>query len=222
MQRYYNKRAREYDASMGYGDPAVVESLVPVIDEIKNRVRGLNVLELACGPGFWTSHMIETAKFVLASDYNQSTLDQAINRNLPSSKVRFIQTDAYDIKSVQGEFEVLVAVDWLAHVPLAKMQVFLQNVNHRLPADSQMIFVDQLPGPHSLTSEFDQQGNHIQTRALENGEVFKVIKHFFSDQQYMELFKPYLSHLSIQRFETCRRVLVSGRTTEHPVTSIVG
>ncbi len=212
MQIYYDKRAGEYDASMGYDNSETVGILKPVISAVKALAEGKDVLELACGPGFWTSHICQSAGFVVATDFNQSTLDQALKKNLPTHKVRFQQANAYDLSAIAGEFDMLIAVDWLAHVPLTKMSVFLQGIQQRFANGSEVIFLDQLPGAHSLTDIFDDEGNHIQQRVLQNGETFKVIKHYFTDQQYENLLGPYFSDLSIRRFDECRRVLVSAIT----------
>ena len=74
MQTYYGKRAPVYDRSMGYDNPETIESLAPVIGRIQDLLRGRNVLEIACGPGFWTGIVSEVAESVLATDYNASTL----------------------------------------------------------------------------------------------------------------------------------------------------
>ena len=211
MQNYYDQRAAEYDSSMSYDDPEQIKKLLPVITRIKHLVHGQNVLELACGPGFWTGHIIETAKFAIATDYNQSTLDQALKKDLSTAKVSFKQADAYQLESIKGEFDLLIAVDWLAHVPFSKMRNFLGGISKRLGKGKRVIFLDQLPKPHSLTGYYDQQGNHIQRRTLDNGESFTVIKHYFSTQQYENLFTEFFNEISIQRFEDSQRVLVSAK-----------
>ena len=211
MQDYYHKRASEYDSSMSYDDPEQIKKLLPVITQIKHLVHGQNVLELACGPGFWTGHIIETAKFVIATDYNQSTLDQALKKNLSTAKVSFKQADAYQLESIKGEFDLLIAVDWLAHVPLSKMNDFLLGVSKRLGRSKKVIFVDQLPRAHSLTGIFDNEGNHLQQRTLKNGKTFSVVKHYFSNQECEDLFDPHFTDLSIQRFDECSRVMVSAQ-----------
>ena len=76
MQSYYGQRASVYDSSMGYDDDAKVRSLLPIIARVRDAMRGRHVLEIACGPGFWTQFASETAASVIATDYNQSTLDE--------------------------------------------------------------------------------------------------------------------------------------------------
>lgn len=54
MQTYYHHRAAEYDVSMDYDQPEVVAQLACVIERIRQLVAGKKVLEIACGPCFWT------------------------------------------------------------------------------------------------------------------------------------------------------------------------
>src|SRR5471030_35790 len=104
MQTYYERRAEVYDASMGYDNPDVVRSLEPVCEALCDEMRGRSVLEIACGPGFWTLRVAESATFICATDYNESTLAMARMKPVDPARVAFIRADAYDLSSVDGQF----------------------------------------------------------------------------------------------------------------------
>jgi hypothetical protein len=55
MQAYYARRAPDHDQSMGY-DREPGAALRAVIDLLSDGMRGREVLEVACGPCFWTGH----------------------------------------------------------------------------------------------------------------------------------------------------------------------
>ncbi len=214
MQRYYGQRASVYDSSMGYDDEAKVRVLLPIIERVRSAMRGRQVLEIACGPGFWTQFAAETAVSVTATDYNPSTLDEARKKRLPLDRVTLLQADAYRLDLIPGVFDALLAVDWLAHVPLSRMEGFLAGAIRRVRSGSPIVFIDQLPGEHSVTGVFDDEGNPIQERRLSDGSSFRVIKHFLSDAQIEALFSGLAGELSIQRFPECRRVMVMFVTRE--------
>ncbi|MEM7791305.1 MAG: class I SAM-dependent methyltransferase [Verrucomicrobiota bacterium] len=214
MQDYYGKRAAEYDASMGYDDPDVVARLQPVIEELKVIARGRRVLELACGPCFWTEQIFEDAASIRATDFNETTLEQAKKKNLPSERVSLERADAYNLKSISGNFDMVMAIDWFAHVPKSQIPDFLSGITQRIPAGSSLVFIDQLPSSNSLTNTFDAEGNHIQERVLGEDQRFRVIKHFFSDEELSEWLEPHASQLSIKRFHRCRRIMVHGKTKQ--------
>lgn len=209
MQTYYGRRASVYDSSMGYDDAAKVRGLLPIIERVRETMRGRHVLEIACGPGFWTQFASETAASVVATDYNQSTLDEAKKKSLPFDRISLLQADAYRLDLVPGRFDAILAVDWLAHVPLSKMADFLSGAVSRVGSGSPLMFIDQLPGEHSRSGVFDAEGNHIQERVLPDGSAFRVIKHFFSDGQIAAQFSGVSGDLSIQRFPECRRLIVT-------------
>ncbi len=209
MQTYYGRRASVYDSSMGYDDDAKVRSLMPIIECVRETMRGRHVLEIACGPGFWTQFASETAASVVATDYNQSTLDEAKNKSLPFDRVSLLQADAYSLDLIPGVFDAILSVDWLAHVPLSKIESFLSGALVRVRSGSPLMFIDQLPGEHSVSGVFDTDGNHIQERTLPDGSTFRVIKHFFRDDQIAALFSTFDGDLSIQRFPECRRLIVT-------------
>jgi len=208
MQAYYARRAPAYDASMGYDDPATIESLTPVVAAITRQVSARTVLEVACGPGFWTQFVSEVARAVTATDYNESTLAEARRKPLDWEKVRLLVADAYDLSDVPGDHDAALAVDWLAHVPRSRLHPFLEGLHRRLRRNARVVFCDQTPGPRSITGIHDAEGNHLQERALPDGSRYHVIKHFLSDAEFHELFDRYTERLDIERFSESRRVVV--------------
>jgi ubiquinone/menaquinone biosynthesis C-methylase UbiE len=212
MQEYYGRRAGEYDASMGYDDPEVLVRHQPVISELQRFAADRKVLELACGPCFWTLQIADVAESITATDFNESTLAEARKKSLPWDRVSLQQADAYELDSITGDFSMVMAVDWFAHVPKSRIHDFLSGVARRLPVGSPFVLIDQTPISGSWTGETDDEGNHIQERVLASGEKFRVIKHFFSDEEIHGYLEPHIRDLTIRRFPDCRRVLVHGIT----------
>jgi ubiquinone/menaquinone biosynthesis C-methylase UbiE len=209
MQQYYARRAAWYDSSMGYDDPTVVNQLEPVADALCEQMRGRTVLEIACGPGFWTARVARAANAITASDYNESVLTLARAKAIDPSRVTFVRADAYDLSSIDGTYEGAFAVDFLAHVPASRIAGFLDGLHRRLTSGARIVFCDQTPWPASVTSLRDAEGNHLQERTLDDGSRYRVIKHFFSDHELRATFAPYTRQLDIRRLAEQRRILVS-------------
>ncbi|MEM0966233.1 MAG: class I SAM-dependent methyltransferase [Verrucomicrobiota bacterium] len=212
MQVYYGQRASEYDSSMGYDDPSVIEGLHPVIRALKKIAKRKRVLELACGPCFWTGQISDDADSITATDYNETTLEQARKKELPWQRITLEQADAYDLRSISGDFDMVMAVDWFAHVPKSRIPGFLSGITQRVPEGSSIVFIDQLAVSGSFSGKFDEEGNHLQERSLAGGKRFRVIKHFFSDEEFHEWLEPHTVNISIRRFPECRRILVHAKT----------
>jgi SAM-dependent methyltransferase len=209
MQSYYGKRAPLYDSSMGYDDHGTVAMLAPVIRHIANLLERRRVLEVACGPCFWTQRVSEVAESVFATDYNDATLDQARQKNLDWDKVSLQRADAYDLSTVQGSFDAALAVDWFAHVPKSRFHEFIQGLHDRLLAGAIVVLCDQLPGDESHSGMYDDEGNHLQTRELPDGSSCRVIKHFLSDHELTDLLCHYSDQVEITKYPHCRRIVVS-------------
>lgn len=209
MQSYYRKRAPIYDSTMGYNDHDTVSSLEAPIKRIKELLQSKRVLEIACGPCFWTQQVSQVAESVFATDYNEATLDQARRKNMDWSKIRLQRADAYDLSTVQGDFDAVLAVDWFCHVPKSRFHQFLRGLHERLQAGAQVVLCDQLPGSESISGLYDSEGNHMQLRELPDGSNCYVIKHFLSDTEMMAIFGCYSGQVEISRFPECRRTVVS-------------
>jgi GrpB-like predicted nucleotidyltransferase (UPF0157 family)/2-polyprenyl-3-methyl-5-hydroxy-6-metoxy-1,4-benzoquinol methylase len=209
MQTYYGRRAPVYDASMGYDDPDVVQSLDPVAKALCDEMRDRTVLEVACGPGFWTRRVAESANSILATDFNESTLVMARAKPTDSTRVTFARADAYDLSSVDGRFTGAFAVDWLAHVPVSRVETFLDGLHSRLAPGARVVFCDQTPKATSVTGVHDVEGNHLQERLLPDGSRYRVIKHFFSDSELRERLAGRADEITIRRFGAQRRVIVA-------------
>ena len=209
MQEYYKRRAEVYDSSMGYDDPAAVVRLTPVIELMRELLKGRRVLEIACGPCFWTELMSCSASSIIATDANSSVLEEARKKRLDPEKVALRQADAYDLSGVPGKFDGAMAVDWFAHVPRSRFHPFLKNLHDKLEKGAVVVLCDQLPKETSLTGRYDAEGNHLQERISPDGRSFDVIKHFLSDEEISSVFSRYCDKVEARRFPECRRIVVS-------------
>jgi ubiquinone/menaquinone biosynthesis C-methylase UbiE len=83
---------------------------LPVAEYVTLQMKGLNVSEIACGPGFWSNIVRTKANSIFATDYNESPLDQPRKKNLESHNVKLVVADAYDLTSLNKIFSGLYAV----------------------------------------------------------------------------------------------------------------
>ena len=208
MVDYYHRRAEIYDGSMGYDSESVVTQLAPVVASLRNQRAGRWVLEIACGPGFWTVQVSPSVERILATDINASTLSQARRKPLDWERVSLELADAYDLGPLSGSFNAALGVDWFAHVPRNRIETFLHGLHGKLKPGSRICFCDQTPGDKSISGNYDEQGNHIQTRRLPDGSVFPVIKNYYDADELAALAGRYGSDVTIEQFSECRRILV--------------
>jgi ubiquinone/menaquinone biosynthesis C-methylase UbiE len=209
MQEYYRKRAAFYDQSKGYDQPAIVSTQQPVIDFISDFLAGKNVLELACGPGFWTQQLAKTAASILATDFNEPALLEAKKKSMNPSQVTLLAADAYALPLASNTFNAGLGVDWFCHVPIGKISRFIQELHRVLGPTARVIFCDQLPKDDSFSGRYDEEGNHLQERILPDGSKHLIIKHFFDEAEIKRIFAPHASELRVLNFPSARRSLVA-------------
>src|SRR5688572_5301225 len=99
MVKYYRDRAQEYERI--YHKPERQEDIRAGGQRLKEIFKGKSVLEIACGTGFWTEFISESADFVLATDVNQTVIDIAQSKGMDKRRVEFKVADLYTFKPEQ-------------------------------------------------------------------------------------------------------------------------
>jgi SAM-dependent methyltransferase len=178
LETYYARRADEYEKI--YEKPERQADLARLRRDIPALFRGERVLEIACGTGYWTPLIAEQAESVLAVDYNEETLAIAQTKKYPQANVRFQRADAYALPDWNERFSACYAGFWWSHVPLAKLEAFLNGLHARLEPGARVAFMDNryVEGSSTAISRKDAAGNTYQSRRLADGSSHEVLKNF--------------------------------------------
>jgi protein-L-isoaspartate O-methyltransferase len=84
---YYGARAAEYEEV--YTKSERHEDLLRAKTLLQEAFEGKEVFEIACGTGYWTQVIAQTAKTVFASDANAAVLEIARAKNYPPRQDHF-------------------------------------------------------------------------------------------------------------------------------------
>jgi len=112
---YYARRAEEYEQI--YQKPECQAKLALLKAYLVKLSAGRDVLEVACGTGYWTAHLAPFTRSILATDAADEVLDVARAKAYPPRQVRFEQADAYTLDAITGVFIAGFAGFWWSHVP---------------------------------------------------------------------------------------------------------
>lgn len=208
MTAYYNQRAPIYDQSSGYDQPEVIAAMHDVIAYMQRSLKDRDVLEIACGPCFWTQQFATTARSILATDINASVLAEARRKPLDWDKVALMIADAYALPDFGRTFDAAVSVDAICHVPKSKLKDFLVGLHNKLASGALVMFSTQSPDVGSWSGQFDEEGNHMQIRTLPDGSTHPIIKNFPDDAEIKSTFAPFTSDLTIKRFDGLTRYVI--------------
>lgn len=192
MQSYYAVRAPEYDRI--YLKPERQIDLRVIERWLPPKFAGARVLEIACGTGYWTQFIARVASHVIALDAAPETLEIAarrIHRNalFPQAKVEFMVGDAYALPQNIGPFDAAFAGFWFSHVPKARQREFLLGLGAQLKAGARVVLLDNryVEGSSSPVTATDAEGNTFQTRKLDDGSTYEVLKNFPTESELLEL-----------------------------------
>jgi demethylmenaquinone methyltransferase/2-methoxy-6-polyprenyl-1,4-benzoquinol methylase len=209
MMEYYRQRAAEYDewfyrrGRYDHGPEANARWLAEA-DEVFSALNGLrmtgDVLELAAGTGIWTERLVRTAATVTAIDASAEMIE--INRaRVRSDRVSYLLGDLFAWRPSRSYDGVCVAF-WLSHVPLERLDEFLQTAASALTLGGKVFFVDNRRDPISTAHDQQLPGEETQvmTRRLNDGNEYQIVKNFFQPETLRRQFEA--AGLSVEVRET--------------------
>jgi len=74
---YYRRRAGEYEEIYDWKDYNRQEEQGLIVEAIKDYLARRRVLEVACGTGYWTKILSETAERIVATDIGEEVIELA-------------------------------------------------------------------------------------------------------------------------------------------------
>jgi SAM-dependent methyltransferase len=201
---YYRARAGEYDSwwlrqgrfDRGPEANAAWFSEADALEDVLERFapRG-EVLELACGTGLWTRHLVRSADRVTAVDGSAEVL--AINRarvgngqiresqiceaGIVEAPVRQIQADLFEWAPQPAAYDVCFFSFWLSHVPEDRFDSFWERVARALKPDGRVLFFDSAHTERSTAADHQlpEASEQTMTRRLDDGREFQIVKRFY-------------------------------------------
>ena len=138
---YYDARAEEYEDV--YKKPERRTDLDLLKRHISAVFTQLDVLEVACGTGYWTQFIARSARSIVAVDVNESVLNIARKKSYGTCPVTFLRNDVYSLEKAPFSSSAGFHAFWWSHIPLQDIPRFLQSFHSRLQDDSQVIMIDK-------------------------------------------------------------------------------
>jgi demethylmenaquinone methyltransferase/2-methoxy-6-polyprenyl-1,4-benzoquinol methylase len=183
---YYQARSTEYDEwffRQGRYDhgPEHRAAWFSELATVERALLGLKltgeVLELACGTGLWTRHLVSDHTRVLAVDVAPEAIAIARSR-VSSAMVEYVTADLFSW-TPPWQFDVVFFAFWLSHVPRSHLDAFWQMVRTALKPGGTAFFVDSLAEQSATAIDhglLDRSG--ATKRRLNDGREFEIVKVF--------------------------------------------
>lgn len=175
--KYYQDRAAEYDKI--YSRPERQEDLQQAATLLQALFKDKDVLEVACGTGYWTERIARTAHSVTATDINEAVLEIARRKAYTNAAVNVIQADIYKLDSGKKYESLFGGFIW-SHIPLQELDRFIETVNAQVKDAGLVVMMDNIyvEGSSHPIAHTDEHGNTFQDRKLEDGSVHRILKNF--------------------------------------------
>lgn len=199
VAEYYHAIAPQYHKRLGYDKEDYAAASGAFRDLLSTMFSGRDVLELACGTGYWTRIAAKTAKSVLATDLNHSMITQAEKLSSEDDNIEFKVADAFSPENIPGQFSGAFSVLWWCHIPKQGIKNFLSALHNKLKPGSNILFICQLEDLDAENHELDSDGNIIAIRKADS-RVYRIVKNVPSEKDIRELLSPVARDIQYSRY----------------------
>lgn len=141
---------------------------------VSELVKGKIVLDIACGTGYGTQMLADTAKKVYGIDVSKEAVDYAA-KNYPHKNVHYKQGDARKIALQDNSVDVIVSLETIEHIP--EPEVFVNEVKRVLKKDG--LFIVSTPNDDEFTD-----GNIYHVHEFDFKELDRLMKKYFKNFDY--------------------------------------
>lgn len=191
---YYKHRAGEYEKIYYREIPERRQEITDEETRLRTLVAGKRVLEMACGTGYWTKVMSETAAHVTASDIWPEMLEQTRQKKF-GCPVELVVADMFEHPWPEQAFDLVAVGFWFSHQPKQEFDKFFELLRKPLKPGGKIWLIDNNPPAEGTDHELvrrDEFGNNFKRRYLENGESHVILKNYYEEGELRGIFEPTL------------------------------
>jgi len=180
MNEYYRERAGDYEQIYYRDDPARQAELGAERERLGALVEERDVLELACGTGYWTAVMSCAARSLTANDIEPAMLAVAKAKSYPIN-ISFRCSDMF-AERFEPVYDVVALGFWLSHQPRQDYEPLFDLLSAPLRAGGRIWMIDNNPPAEGSSNDSigcDEYGNNYKIRRLADGREFVILKNYF-------------------------------------------
>jgi ubiquinone/menaquinone biosynthesis C-methylase UbiE len=146
IKTYYKNRASVYEESMYFkNEPNRLKEAKKIDVLLRKLFRQKEIIEVACGTGYWTNVLSTVAKNIKATDAVEEVINIAKNKKY-SCAVDFKISDASSLSYQDKTFDGGVACFWFSHMLRKDISKFLREFNRVLKSGSMVFLCDNVSG----------------------------------------------------------------------------
>jgi len=160
-------------------------------------VAGKSVCDVACGAGYGSNYLAQTAKSVTAIDISTDAIDWA-RKYFNKDNMKFFAADAAKPWPLEDKFDVITSFESMEHVE--SPQAFLENVYNHLSLDG--LFILSVPnGPRDKK----KTDNPHHLHHFNDVDLKTLIEKFFPKAEYFsQAYKKGIKHYTTKLLRKAR------------------
>jgi SAM-dependent methyltransferase len=200
---YYAECASEADAI--YAMPELQDVLATLRQRLTEILRGHHVLEIACGSGYWSAQLAQSAASIVATDLRPELIAEAEKKILPTDKVRFALADAFDLPTnltVEPITACFLGFFW-SHVKREDQAALLIQLRQKYGKNLLLVMIDDvyIEGDSPPVARTDKEGNTYQILTTASGDRYEMVKNYPSDSSLRKKLASLTKDIRIQRLD---------------------
>jgi len=178
QKQYYQQRAKEYEQV--YEKRERQSDLTGFHIWMREEAANKNILEIACGTGYWTKTLAESARMIHASDYSEAVLEIAKTKDYGTTPVTFQQLDFWKLQKPKKLYDMVFGGFIWSHIEDERLPEFIKLLWKQVHKEGMLLFMDNryVEGSSTPIARTDEMVNTYQTRRLANGKEFEILKNF--------------------------------------------
>lgn len=193
QNEYYNKRAREYEQIYFRDNKERRKEIDDEVLRLKKLASQKSIIELACGTGYWTAFVSETALEIIATDLSLEMI-QVAQKKTYHCPIQFLQTDLHNPPFAQSSCDLLLLGFWFSHEPCQNYEKLFKTLLSLLKPNGKIWMIDNnQPAEGDIFQSVgkDKYGNNYKQRFLDDKTEYSILKNYFTAESLREIFEPY-------------------------------
>ena len=190
MNRYYDRRAAEYEQIYYRENVERRREIDDEADRLRTLAGGKDLVDIACGTGYWTTRMSETAAQITAVDRSMAMLREA-RRKEYHCPISFVQADLNLLPFPDRAFSLTSLGFWFSHHPRQDYDRLFDTVDRLTAVGGRIWMVDNNPPAEGVLLQStgqDEFGNNYKKRFLDDGTAFVILKNYFEKDELADIF----------------------------------
>ncbi|WP_434637382.1 glycosyltransferase [Sulfurimonas sp. NW7] len=159
-------------------DDEIVYEHINRYTAISKQVENKTILDAACGAGYGTAILAQTASKAYGIDISEESINFAKNKYQTNEKVEYIQSSVEKLPFKDHFFDIIISYETIEHIDEKKQHDFLKEIKRTLKDDGCLVI--STPDKY-LYSDINNYKNEYHIKEFYHNEFFNFLNTYFKN-----------------------------------------